>query len=131
MQDKKIRMFRKLRQLSSIRQKREGWRLKQEAGDFAHPIPPPQSPDMQCSFKSAYEWKERLLCYNTDPRQLPSSIASNVTSLHSFAILQTLCMASCYMVYPCHSSLRLRLGWGYYSLRLLLEGAFFFYACGT
>lgn len=46
-----------------------------------------------------------------------------VLPLHGFATLQPFCTASCYTVtYPALPSLRLRLGWGYRSLRPVFEG---------
>lgn len=64
----------------------------------------------------------KLLSYNTaTSRRIRRR--RFVLPLHGFATLQPFCTASCYTVtYPALPSLRLRLGWGYRSLRPVFEG---------
>lgn len=64
----------------------------------------------------------KLLSYNTaTSRRIRRR--RFVLPFHGFATLQPFCTASCYTVtYPALPSLRLRLGWGYRSLRPVFEG---------
>lgn len=64
----------------------------------------------------------KLLSYNTaTSRRIRRR--RFVLPLYGFATLQPFCTASCYTVtYPALPSLRLRLGWGYRSLRPVFEG---------
>lgn len=98
------------------------WRMILKLGDGQF-----GSSRLQCSLRNARERereKEREKVENkTLMLQWPRHFV--VASLHDFATLQPLCMASCYTTLPRRSSLRLHLGWGYHSLRLLHKWALF------